>query len=99
MKALFAVIGIGLWMFLGAIARGYVFTKLWAWFMVTQFALPAISIPGGIGLAVVVGMLTHQIQKGDPDKLKGAAIITTVVMTFAWPAVFLFEGWIIKLFM
>jgi hypothetical protein len=38
---------------LGIIWSGYVFSILWAWFFVTAFGLPPLSIPAAIGIRLV----------------------------------------------
>ena len=39
---------------------GWILTKLWAWFVVTTFHLPPLTIAPAIGLTGTVGYLTHQ---------------------------------------
>jgi len=46
--------------------EGFVFLKLWAWFVVPTFGLPMLTIPVAIGLALLIGFLTHQ-RNGEPD--------------------------------
>lgn len=45
---------------LSALLNGYVLSKLWAWFIVTTFHAPPLSLPAAIGLALVVSYLTYQ---------------------------------------
>lgn len=45
---------------LSASLNGYVLSKLWAWFVVTTFHAPALSLPAAIGLGLVVSYLTYQ---------------------------------------
>jgi hypothetical protein len=42
----------------GFLIKGYVLAQLWAWFVVTKFAAPPLSVAQAIGLAVVVAFLT-----------------------------------------
>lgn len=49
---------------LSVIGGGYVLTVLWAWFVVPTFALPQITLAAAIGLAIVVGYMTHQYTMG-----------------------------------
>lgn len=75
------------------ILQGFVLKVLWGWFFVPLGA-PAITIPLALGVALTVGMLTHQSTKGDdedwPEKLAGA---------FAGPLIVLLFGWVIRGFM
>jgi len=47
-------------MVVSCLLRGWVLSILWRWFMVPTLGLPALSVPQAIGIALVVGMLTHQ---------------------------------------
>lgn len=49
-----------------SIWEGFVFMKMWAWFVVPIFGLPAITIPVAIGIALLIGFLTHQ-RNGESD--------------------------------
>ena len=46
-------------MVVSCLLRGWVLSILWRWFMVPTLGLPALSVPQAIGIALVVGMLTH----------------------------------------
>jgi hypothetical protein len=37
---------------------------LWAWYMVPIFGLPKLTIPQAIGVAICVGLITHQYIPG-----------------------------------
>lgn len=43
----------------GAMMNGWALSKLWSWFIVSTFALPALTIPAAIGVALVVNYLTQ----------------------------------------
>ncbi len=53
---------------LSAFVRGWAVAKLWGWFVVPVFGLPALSYAAAYGLALLVTLLTYQIQltKDDP---------------------------------
>lgn len=65
-----------------AMMNGWALSKLWSWFIVTTFGLPALTIPAAIGLAMVVSYLTTKLDdKKSEDKywetlVKGAVIST-----------------------
>jgi hypothetical protein len=77
---------------LSIILNGFVLQVLWGWF-ITPFGLPAISIPQGLGLALVVGFLTHQYQD---NKRSPEGVITYSIMS---PVVSLVFGWVVHLFL
>lgn len=49
---------------------GFVISTLWAWFIVPTFALPALSIPVGIGLCLIMLAL----QGCDPEHMGDEAV-------------------------
>lgn len=70
--------------------KGYVLAKLWGWFIVDKFGLPALTVAQAIGLAIVVGMFTY-IKTDDKDEAwKPYAI------AFLGPLISLFAGWIVQ---
>jgi hypothetical protein len=73
--------------------RAFVFVKLWGWFIVTTFALPALSYPAAMGIGTLVGMLTMRPTKeNDDDELGIQAVFTSIsISLLAW-----FAGWIIQ---
>jgi hypothetical protein len=86
---------------IGSLWSGYVLTVLWMWFVVPTFHLPPLSVAAAIGLAIVIGYLTHQIDMNSQNKEESwderfskAAAYATIKPAFA-----LFFGWIVHLFM
>jgi len=86
--------------------RGFVFSVLWSWFMVTSFSLPELGVAAAIGVAVVAGMLTANTNDGNDDgnddgnKRKPTEIfVSALVRMLVVPAVSLGFGWIVKGFM
>lgn len=77
----------------GAVWEGWVLSVLWRWFLVPLGA-PALSIPAAIGVAIIVGMLTHQSSKTDDEDW--AAKISAI---FLGPPMMLLVGWITKQFL
>ena len=71
-----AIVGMGVMtivmIVLSAIVNGYVFSQLWAWFVVATFGLTAITIPQAIGLAMVVGWFKTGLKQDDSlNEFKG----------------------------
>ncbi len=77
-----------------SIWRGYVFSVMWLWFIVPVFAAPPLRIPYAIGLALVIGMLTHQTRKTEDDPSMAHIMIVGALA----PLVMLGVAWIVKLF-
>lgn len=77
-----------------AMLRGFVFTKLWGWFVVPLFDVPQLSTVYAIGIALLIGMFTNRHDKEESSKDWG----TIIVKAFVTPLLVLFVGWIISLF-
>lgn len=96
MAVMLAVLGtsvvVGLIAF-AAVIEGFVLTVLWRWFMVPLGA-PLLTIPTAIGIALIVGMLTHQHSKQDDD-----AWIHKLVGGLTGPPLILCVGWVVKQFL
>lgn len=98
---IFAVV-IGI-MILRTLLYGWVLTKLWAWFMVPIFGIRPLSIPEGLGIALVVGMLTVQhIPTKFKDEKNGIKLESSSTNTFGGifinPLVTLLVGYIIHIY-
>lgn len=65
-KAIAVLLGVFTMVFLaylyGAFAMGFVGMKLWAWFIVPVFGLPALTWGQAYGIALLVGLFTHQVH-------------------------------------
>lgn len=79
-----------------AVWRGWVLTKMWAWFIVPVFDLQPLRIPVAIGLSLIVGYLTHQINwcKDEAEPMEKAA--RSIVVPLLLPAFTLLGGWIVN---
>ena len=64
------------------VVRGYVLTKLWLWFVASQFGLPPFNIPQAVGAAMLISLLTYQHIKPDEDEAPGAPIIRSLIISF-----------------
>lgn len=77
---------------------GFVLSKLWGWFLVPMLGAPAIGIVGALGVSLVIEFITNQgtnSQTQSPYEM----LATSIVHEFVYPAMMLFIGWIIQLFM
>lgn len=72
--------------------RGYVFTVLWGWFMVSTFKLPPLHLANAVGISLMIGHLTG---KANPPKDFWPGIarhMSAAMLTLA-------IGWILHKFM
>jgi hypothetical protein len=65
----FAILGIAALVVTMAVMRGWVLSIMWDWFIV-PLGVAALSIPAAIGVALVVGLLTHS-SSGSNSTEKG----------------------------
>lgn len=87
-------------MVMSCLLRGWVLSILWRWFMVPTLGLPALSVLQAIGIALVVGMLTHQSQHYPENKdEKTSTKVVRVSEPFLTPFVTLLIGWIVRQYM
>jgi hypothetical protein len=79
---------------------GWVFSIMWAWFVMPIFHLPALTIPQAIGIMFTVGMLTKQnIDVESPKRDKTERLIRTFALAVIAPLFTLLLAWIVKLFL
>ena len=80
---------------------GYALTILWKWFVLAKFNLPIINVPEAIGLAIIIGYLTKQIQLRDKDKDKEPLerCCEALALMVLKPGLALLVGWIVKFWM
>lgn len=94
------VVGVIVLIVASSILNGYVLSVLWGWFVVPTFGAPSLSIAPAIGIALVVGYMTHQIHDCQKeDRSFSQKIAEGVAMIVLKPMLALFFGWIVHLFM
>lgn len=85
---------------LGVIWRAFVFTKVWAWFIVPQFGVDQISLVPAMGVCLVIGFCTYHYRREPKDDRTQKEIIAQACgLMFLHPALVLLIGWIINLWM
>lgn len=81
--------------------RAFVFLKLWAWFIVPVFGLPALGYASAIGLSLVAAMLqNHNVAKEkhkSDDPLE--QVLNFISNSAAGSLLFLLFGWIVSWWM
>lgn len=80
------------------IVRGFVLTKLWAWFIVPVFELSPLRIVEAIGISTLIGYLTYSREKGKEDDDFWKKFIESLVVSIVLALLSLGMGWIISLF-
>ena len=78
--------------------QGWIFTKIWGWFIVTTFGLQPLSIVQALGIMVFLSYLSIKRDKNIGDDFWREFIETYIfkVLMSLWV---LFASWIIFLFM
>ena len=85
---------------IGALMNGWALTLLWLWFIVPIFNAPTLSLVYAIGLSLVVGFMMSKMEKTKSDKKDSfmETFITAAVYTIFTPLIYLFLGFLVKLF-
>lgn len=77
--------------------RGFVFSKLWLWFIVPTFAAAPLGIAQSIGVGCVAMMLTTPAKAPKKDDRKfDEAALESISLAAVYPAMALLFGWIVK---
>lgn len=77
-----------------SIIEGWVFTKLWGWFIVTNFNLPQISLAVAIGISYLIALVTNHNMNAKKIPGEESNLIGMFGYLFIRPLVILFCGWI-----
>lgn len=94
MKTLLIILGAIATMVLSMIYTGFVFTKLWVWFVIPVFGLPVLTIAQAIGLTIVTRMATIiQIVKDEKEWYED------LILLILYPTFALLLGWIVQFFL
>lgn len=95
MKALLALILVPLLIAAELVWRGFVFSKLWVWFVVSSFGAPVLGLAQSIGLSMIVSFLAFRFTPKHKDQEDAtAAMALFAVLAPAWV---LFLGYIVHL--
>ena len=90
--AIIAFLGIAVWVVGSVMVNGYVFSVLWTWFAVPQFHVSPLSLPGAMGISLLVKFLTGNI----PTKKEETDIGYMMAVSCAWYGTALLCGWILS---
>lgn len=79
----------------GVFAAGYVGMKLWAWYIVPVFGLPALKIVQAWGIALLTALWTHQsFTNTNEDERTTGQKVTYAIAVLLSPWFTLLVGWI-----
>lgn len=92
---------------IGAVTNALVAVQLWAWFMVTVFGLPPITIPMALGIRAALMVLLsyttiepqHFSVKGDRIVVEEKSFKAKIVSGLVFTLMALLVGWIAHLFL
>jgi hypothetical protein len=82
-----------------AIIVGFVFAKLWLWFIVVKFNLPPLTLLEALGIIVLVGYIRAEYKKQDEREDLWNSLLTHFLFVVIISAMTLLGGWCIKLLM
>lgn len=101
MKAMIWTIATIIGLVVSAIWSGFVLTRLWLWFVVSQFAdMPQLHLAGAIGLAIIISFLTKDRDERIEDRRSNEDKIYAIVGEAIFrPLLALVIGYIVHLFM
>lgn len=101
MVVLFSLIGMMLLSAVSVVLHGYVFSTLWAWFIVPAFGLPLLSYAMATGVVLIISFATFHrvVVPEDPDRDVSAAVADTITHIIMYPTIVLAMGWCIKYFL
>lgn len=83
-----------------ACLNGWALSKLWLWFIVPPFGLPALSVVESIGVSLIVSYLTSFHVDAQPkDETAKDKMCESISRAVLLPLVMVFFGWIIQGFL
>lgn len=79
---------------------GLVFVQLWEWFIAKPFHLPVLTLPHGIGITCLVGMVTVNEGREQKDNETTMEYVMMGTAKSFFKSLLLFgSGWIVSLFL
>lgn len=77
------------------VINGFIVMNLWNWFMV-DLGLPVISIGTAMGVALLVGVLTHQSAHSEDTRSQKDKAYGALYDSLLYPAIMFLLGYIIQ---
>ena len=90
--------------FLASISYGFVLTKLWVWFIIPIFHIPALTIVPAMGIILTVSLLRPvfpalTIEITEDKKTNRKVMFSYAILSLIHPWIALLVGWILKFFL
>jgi hypothetical protein len=95
MPALIALALAALIITVSAVWEGFVLTKLWAWFVVTTFGLPILTLLPAIGVGLVIDLVTPRGKQTKDTRDEGEQFEDAITYALFSPAIVLLVGWVV----
>lgn len=77
---------------------GWVLTILWSWFISPTFNLPLLTFGQALGVSLIAGMVSHQLNRDEFSTKKDESHLKTIGISLSWlylrPLALLFFGWL-----
>lgn len=77
--------------------HGFVLATLWAWFIVTTFGAPVLTIPVALGIYLLIRFITTDINRADSERED--AIMFNTAISYLKCLTTLAIGFVVKSFM
>lgn len=74
--------------------EGYVIVKLWGWFVVPQFDLPAIHLATAVGISCLMSLLATQYMSNEETETNKHPVLKATAYVYLKPALVLLFGWL-----
>jgi hypothetical protein len=76
--------------------EGFVFSRLWRWFVVPQFNVAALSVTTAAGLSLIITYLRNQLRPKDTSRDKSEQLWAVIGQAWLVPTFFLASGWFLQ---
>ena len=86
-------------MIISPIIKGFVFSKLWLWFIVPTFQMQPLRVVEAIGIIFLINLIRAKRDKeADTDKFWDI-LANNMVFVVLMAGLTLFSGWVVTLFL
>lgn len=89
-------------LFISPIINGFVFVKLWLWFIIPTFSAQELRLVEAIGVCLLIGFVTNRKNKKTKEEEKEdfwKGLLKNLANTISIALIFLAAGWIVNQFM
>lgn len=85
-------------MIITPIIKGFVFSKIWLWFIVPTFQIQPLRVVEAIGIMFLISFVNAKIDKETNKDTFWKNLSISIAFTVLTAAVTLLFGWVVKLF-